>query len=38
MRDLLDRPHTIESRQRALCTEYATVIRAIRAIVAKAGA
>ncbi|GAA2122618.1 hypothetical protein [Streptomyces synnematoformans] len=34
MRDLLDRLRTIESRQRALCAEYAAVIRAI---VAKAG-
>lgn len=34
MRDLLDRPRTIESRQRVLGTEYATVIRAI---VARAG-
>ncbi|WP_407563948.1 hypothetical protein [Streptomyces sp. 184] len=34
MRDLLDRLRIIESRQRALCTEYAMVIRAI---VARAG-
>jgi len=34
MRDLLDRLRTIESRQRVLRTEYATVVRAI---VAKAG-